>query len=67
MIAFLSNNAGTIITGLVLLIIVTAIIANLCRNKKSGCDCCCSCCGNSGSCAKRGRVVLENLQSEERL
>jgi len=57
MMFFLSSNAGTIITGLVLLGIVTAIVVNLCRKKKSGCACCCSCCGNSGSCGKRRRDV----------
>lgn len=63
MIAFLSNNAGTILTGLILLAIVTAIIVNLCRKKKSGCACCCRCCGNSGSCARNQSLPIPKKQS----
>ncbi|GBU23346.1 hypothetical protein R80B4_03263 [Fibrobacteres bacterium R8-0-B4] len=56
MIAFLSINAGTILTGLVLVGIVTAIVINLFRKKKSGCACCCSCCGKKDSCGKPRRL-----------
>jgi len=48
MIAFLSDNAGTILTGLVLLIIVVAIIIKICRDKKKGGCAGCSC--DCGSC-----------------
>jgi len=56
MIAFLSNNAGTILTGLVLLVIVTAIIIKICRDKKKGGCAGCACdCGNCEFGAKRRR------------
>ena len=46
MVTFLSNNAGTILTGLVLLGIVTAIILKMRRDKKknkcAGCSCGCA-------------------------
>jgi hypothetical protein len=56
MIAFLSNNAGTIITGLVLLIIVVMIVVKIYRDKKKGGCAGCSCdCGSCEFGAKRGR------------
>ena len=48
MFAFLLNNAGTILTGLVLLGIVAAIILKISRNKKNGCADCPY--ANSGNC-----------------
>ncbi|MDR0303409.1 MAG: FeoB-associated Cys-rich membrane protein [Chitinispirillales bacterium] len=53
MTTFLTENIGTILTGLVLLVIVTAIVCNLVRNKRNGkCACTCGCgiCPNSLSC-----------------
>jgi len=46
--AFLSNNIGTILTGLVLIVVVTAVILNIYWDKKkkpagkcAGCPCGC--------------------------
>ncbi|MCL1865032.1 MAG: FeoB-associated Cys-rich membrane protein [Spirochaetes bacterium] len=48
MFTFLSNNGGTIITGLVLLVIVTLVIIKIYRDKKKGRCAGCSC--DCGSC-----------------
>jgi hypothetical protein len=57
MIAFLSNNAGTILTGLVLLGVVAAVIVKIFRDKKkgkcAGCSCDCGSC-EFGAKQKRG-------------
>jgi len=46
MFIFLSNNMGTIITGLVLLVIVGAVIVKMRRDKKKNNSACASCpCG----------------------
>jgi hypothetical protein len=55
MFTFLSNNIGTILTGLVLLVIVAAIIMNIRWNRKknnsagicAGCNGCCGRCSSS--------------------
>ena len=46
-------NAGTILVGVVLLIIVGGIVLKLVREKKQGkssCGCGCDCCPNAGAC-----------------
>jgi hypothetical protein len=51
MIAFISANIGTIVVGLVLLVIVGAIIRNMINNKKKGKSSCgCGCEGCSHKC-----------------
>jgi len=58
MIAFLSNNAGTILTGLVLLGIVAAVIVKIFRDKKKGgCAGCSRDCGSCGFGGERRREV----------
>ncbi|MDR2694641.1 MAG: FeoB-associated Cys-rich membrane protein [Chitinispirillales bacterium] len=61
MVAFLSNNAGTIFAGLILLGIVAAIIVKMCSDRKKGC-CAYGCggCGSRDSCEKRRRVASES-------
>jgi len=55
MFAFLSNNIGTILTGLILLVIITAVILKIRRDKKA--NRCASCpCG----CAASGEDRLIN-------
>lgn len=46
-------NAGTVITGLILIAIIAMIIIRLVSDKKKGkssCGCNCGCCPNSESC-----------------
>ncbi|WP_461247452.1 hypothetical protein [Treponema sp. R6D11] len=62
MFVFLSNNLGTILTGISLLVIVTSIILNICwekkKNKSAGTSACSGCpCG----CARRMPVQVQNL------
>ena len=49
MFVFLSNNIGTILTGLVLLVIITAVILKIRKDKKgnkcAGCPCGCAASG----------------------
>jgi len=46
MFTFLSNNIGTIITGLVLLVIIAAVIIKIRRDKKKNNSACAGCpCG----------------------
>lgn len=57
MIEFLRNNLATIIIGIILLCVVTAIIVTMRKNKKagkacSGCSCGCSGCSQASSCHK---------------
>lgn len=55
MLLWLSENIGTIIVSLVLLLMVGAIIRGLIRDKKRGkssCGCKCGHCPMSGSCRK---------------
>ena len=52
---FILENAGTILVGTLLLLIVAAIIRQLIRDKKKGKSACgnnCSCCPMSGKCHK---------------
>jgi hypothetical protein len=53
--AFISNNIGTILTALVLLVIVTAVTIKICRDKKKGGCAGCPCgCADSGAPSKKG-------------
>ncbi|MGI5935562.1 MAG: FeoB-associated Cys-rich membrane protein [Oscillospiraceae bacterium] len=56
MIAFLTENLGTIIISLVLLAVVALIIANMARKRKrgqsAGCGCGCSGCPSATMCHK---------------
>jgi len=59
MFVFISNNIGTILTGLVLCGIVTAVILKIRSDKKknnSACACCS--CGCADSCAPPERGAL---------
>ena len=53
---FLSENLGTLVVGLVLVGLVTAIVMHLIRNRRKGkcisCDCCGGCSGSSSRSAK---------------
>lgn len=56
MLAWLTENLGTIVVALILLAVVTAIIVSMIRDKKKGkssCGCDCAHCGCCGSCHKR--------------
>ena len=57
MLLFLSENLGTLVVGLVLVGIVTAIVMQLIRNRRKGkcisCDCCGGCSGSSSCSAKQ--------------
>ena len=51
--AWLMNNLGTIIVGLVVAAVIAVVIVIMVRNKKKGkssCGCGCSSCPMSGSC-----------------
>jgi hypothetical protein len=51
--AWLMNNLGTIVVGLVVLAIIAAIVVVMIRNKKKGkstCGCGCSNCPMGGAC-----------------
>lgn len=53
MLVFITKNISTIIICAVLIAAVTAIVANLIKNKRNGkssCGCGCSSCPASGSC-----------------
>ena len=52
---FILENAGTILVGTALLLLVAVIIRQLAKDKKKGKSACgnsCSCCPMSGSCHK---------------
>lgn len=56
MLAWLTENLGTIVVALRLLAVVTAIIVSMIRDKKKGkssCGCDCAHCGCCGSCHKQ--------------
>lgn len=57
MLKFITDNAGTIATALILTGIVTAIILKLVHNKKhgksAGCGCGCSNCPKASSCSSK--------------
>ncbi len=53
MLAWLSDNIGTIIVSLILICIVTAVIVKMVKDKKSGkgsCGCGCEHCAMHGKC-----------------
>ena len=53
MIAFLTENAGTIIVLSILILVIVLIFTKLIRDKKNGkcmCSCGCSGCPSQGSC-----------------
>lgn len=53
MLEFITNNLGTLIVGLILLIIVISIVRSMVKNKKAGksnCGCGCKDCANSHYC-----------------
>lgn len=53
MLAFLSANIGTILAGLVVLLIIAGVIIHMIRNKKKGksaCGCGCDGCANASAC-----------------
>ena len=55
MLEWLSANLGTIIVGLILFLILTAIVVKMIRDKKKGrtsCGCGCANCAMRGSCHK---------------
>ena len=56
MFAYISENIGTIVTGLVLAGIVTLITAKMIRDKKkgksAGCGCGCSGCSEESECCR---------------
>lgn len=47
---FLAENLGTILISLLLILIVTAIIRKLIRDKKRGVSCCGGSCGHCAKC-----------------
>lgn len=51
MFTFLINNAGTILIGLVLILIVGLVIRGMIRDKKAGKSSCGGNCGACGGCA----------------
>ena len=56
MVAWMAENLATLLICLGLLLVVTAIVVHLIRNKrkgKSSCGCNCTCCGMAGSCHKK--------------
>ena len=56
MLEFLADNGGTILVGVVLAAVVTAIVVYMRRKKKSGrspCGCGCSDCPSAGMCHKK--------------
>lgn len=53
MIIWLSENIGTIIVSIILILIVASVIIKMVRDKKKGkssCGCGCSSCAMSGAC-----------------
>lgn len=57
MAAFIAENAGTIIVGALLAVILVIAAAKLVKDKKSGknsCGCDCGCCPNAGLCGHGG-------------
>lgn len=53
MMKFLSENLGTIITGIVIAGVITAVIFKMVKDRKKGkssCGCDCGCCSNSKLC-----------------
>lgn len=56
MIEWITNNIGTIIVGLIVLAIITAVVIGMIRKKKNGkstCGCGCANCPLSGDCHKK--------------
>lgn len=56
MLQFLENNAGTIVVGIILLLVVAIVIRKLYRDKKQGkssCGCGCENCASAGMCHKK--------------
>ncbi len=56
MMAWLTDNLGTIVVSLILTAIVAAIVVSMIRDKKKGkssCGCDCAHCGCCGSCHKQ--------------
>ena len=51
MFSFLLNNVGTILTGLVLILVVGLVVRSMIRDKRSGKS---SCGGNCGACHSAG-------------
>lgn len=56
MLLFLLNNAGSLVVGFLLLLIVVLIVSKLIRDRKHGkssCGCGCENCASAGMCHKK--------------
>lgn len=54
MFSFLLNNVGTILTGLVLILVVGLVVRSMIRDKRSGKSSCGGNCGACGACHSAG-------------
>ncbi len=63
MLTFITQNAGTIIVGLIVLALVVLIIRSMIADKKAGKSSCggnCGCCGNGAACHSHTTSVHTN-------